>query len=116
MFGSRQVMAAVDDNAAVEGADQSTIRRKTPRATVRIRALLHCGSTFQSTIVHELSTDGVGLSGASGIAPSDVVTIQFLDGRSISGKVKWWIAGKCGIAFDRELKPDDPLFDMGRKA
>lgn len=115
MFGSRQAFAAVIGNDAVGSAGQSTIRRKTPRAAVRIRALLHCGSTFQSTIVHELSRDGAGLSGASGIAPGDVVMIQFLDGRSIAGKVKWWMAGKCGIAFDRDLPSDDPLFDMGRK-
>lgn len=115
MFGSRQTSDAVIANAMNGGHGHSLVRRKTPRMSVHIRALLHCGSKFQSTIVHQLSTDGAGLSGAMGVAPGQAVTLQFLDGRAITGKVKWWIAGKCGIAFDRELLPEDPIFSMGRK-
>ena len=116
MFGSRQACAAAMGDGAIGGRSQDLIMRKTPRLPVHIRALLHCGSKFQSTVVHELSTDGAGLSGATGITPGDAVTLQVLDGRAINGKVKWWFAGKCGIAFDRELMREDPLFAMVRKA
>ena len=115
MFGSRHASVAAMVDGAFGGRSQSLIMRKTPRLSIHIRALLHCGSKFQSTVVHELSTDGAGLSGATGIAPGDAVTLQFLDGRAIDGKVKWWFAGNCGIAFDRELMREDPLFAMVRK-
>lgn len=86
------------------------LKRTAARVPVRIRALLQQGKTFQSTIVRDLSTSGAGLCGATGVLPGDKVSIQFLDGRLISGEVRWWFAGNCGISFDEELSANDPLF------
>ena len=89
---------------------RSKVPRKYDRQSVRIRAILYKGDTFQPTLIQDLSKGGAGIKGATGITPGDLVSIQFLDGRTIYGRVKWWLAGNCGIAFCRELDDDDPLF------
>ena len=83
--------------------------RKSPRQPVKIRAFLHFGGRFQSTIITDLSSGGAGLQGAVGVIAGDKVTLEFLDGRTISAQVKWWLAGNCGVAFDSDLEKDDPL-------
>ncbi|MGI9411350.1 MAG: PilZ domain-containing protein [Hyphomicrobiaceae bacterium] len=94
---------------------RSGIERKAARFPVRIRAVLQTAQSFQSTIIQDLSLGGAGLDGAVGVVPGDRVSIELLDGRSITGRVKWWLAGKCGIAFDEPLDPNDPLFSKNSK-
>ena len=94
---------------------RSGIERKSARYPVRIRAVLQTAQSFQSTIIQDLSLGGAGLDGAVGLVPGDQVSIELLDGRSISGRVKWWLAGKCGVAFDQPLDPSDPLFSKSLK-
>ena len=90
------------------------LSRKSPRFSVHFRAILYCGTSFQTTLVSDISTDGAGLEGAAGVAPGDDVMIKLLDGREFAGKVVWWLDGKCGVAFDRRLKETDPVFQPRR--
>ena len=94
---------------------RSGIERKAARFPVRIRAVLQTKQSFQSTIIQDLSLGGAGLSGAVGVVPGDRVSIELLDGRSITGQVRWWLAGQCGVAFDEPLDPNDPLFSKSSK-
>ncbi|MEM6498888.1 MAG: PilZ domain-containing protein [Pseudomonadota bacterium] len=94
------------------GADRL---RKFSRQLVSIRAFLHFGGRFQSTLIRDLSRSGAGLRGAVGVIPGDRVNIELLDGRAISGKVKWWLAGNCGVAFDTKLEENDPLLTGASK-
>ncbi len=94
---------------------RSGIERKAARFPVRIRAVLQTAQSFQSTIIQDLSSLGAGLDGAVGVVPGDRVSIELLDGRSIKGHVRWWLAGKCGVVFDEPLDPRDPLFNKSAK-
>ncbi|MEM8971625.1 MAG: PilZ domain-containing protein [Pseudomonadota bacterium] len=92
------------------GSEPSADRlRKFSRQLVNMRAFLHFGGRFQSTLIRDLSQSGAGLRGAVGVIPGDRVSIELLDGRAIPGKVKWWLAGNCGVAFDTKLEANDPL-------
>ncbi len=89
-------------------------RRSEHRFPVRIRGLLYHGGIYQTTMIENLSTKGAGLRGASGIAPGDSIAIQLLDGRELTGEVRWWLAGRCGIEFHTPIQADDPLFKRQR--
>ncbi len=102
-----------DIEAAAESAvakDQSGRQRRCEeRIPVRIRGLLYHGGNYQTTIIDNISPRGVGLVGAMGIVPGDNIAIQLLNGRELSGKVMWWLADRCGIAFHQPLAESDPL-------
>ena len=109
--------AGPDLNHYPAGAEpRSGIRRTAPRFPVNIRALIYFDGKFQSSVIQDLSTGGAGLSGANGLLPGDNITIQFLDGRTVPGTIRWWLAGKCGVAFDTALDASDPLFLKVKKS
>jgi len=108
-------MDLTQGNSSGSEADADRLR-KFSRQLVNIRAFLHFGGRFQSTLIRDLSQSGAGLRGAVGVIPGDRVNIELLDGRSISGKVKWWLAGNCGVAFDTALEDNDPLLTGGAKS
>ncbi len=78
--------------------------RQEHRMRTQIRALLYAGRRFQTTTISDLSRSGAGIDAASGVLPGDLVALQLLDGRAIAGQVRWWLAGRCGIAFLEPLK------------
>jgi hypothetical protein len=92
--------------------------RRHPRCPTRIAAILHKGTRFQSTTIEDVSCGGVGLAGAYGVLPGDDVTIELLNGRKLQATVRWWILGRCGVAFKNQLANDDPLLSQAeaRKA
>lgn len=92
------------------GSPESAERRRIERVPVHIRGILYHGDRFQTTMVENISTGGAGLNGAVGIAPGDDVTVRLVNGRELSGKVAWWLAGRCGITFHTKIHTDDPLF------
>lgn len=97
-----------DDKVPADGTERVNLRRA-PRHPVHIRALLHKGSSFQTTTITDLSSGGAGLESAVGIFPADMIEIELMDGRRIAGKVSWWLMGCCGVQFLEELASDDPL-------
>ena len=115
MLGETLSSPRQSTSEAQDGERRSFLKRKSARVDVHIRAILYGGSSFQSTVISDVSTDGAGLDGAAGIAPGDCVMIKLLDGREFTGTVAWWLDGKCGIKFDRRLSEDDPIFQP-RKA
>jgi hypothetical protein len=86
--------------------------RRSPRHSVRLRALLHRANRFQTTIIHDLSVHGARVDGAMGVYPGDVVEIWLMGGRKIAGRVAWWLMGSCGIEFSEPLTDDDPLLTV----
>ncbi|MEM7748853.1 MAG: PilZ domain-containing protein, partial [Pseudomonadota bacterium] len=65
------------------GSEPSADRlRKFSRQLVNMRAFLHFGGRFQSTLIRDLSQSGAGLRGAVGVIPGDRVSIELLDGRA----------------------------------
>ena len=116
MMGQNLTVKQSNSNEIGQARYRGEIPRKSLRYSVRIRALLYKGETFQPTLIQDISKGGAGIKGAIGITPGDLVSIQFLDGRTISGKVKWWLAGNCGIAFDNGLDYGDPLFAQAFKS
>lgn len=115
MFDQTTFAPASTSEEATGCEPRESILRKFPRQPVHIRALLYKGETFQPTLLQDLSRGGAGLQGATGIVPGDKISIQFLDGRVVTGEIKWWLAGNCGAAFDTQLAEDDPLFKKARR-
>ncbi len=107
---------ARDVELQTEGGPVKVIlqRRREERIPVKIRGLLYHGGNYQTTIIEDISVHGAGLTGAMGIVPGDNIAVQLLNGRELSGEVKWWLADRCGIVFHRPLDPADPLLNRQR--
>lgn len=115
VVGAAQYAAPADYGAPQDGASRSgRLRRLAPRVPVSIRGLLYKGQTHQTTRIVDLSVGGAGLEGATGIVEGDEIVIELLNKRQLKGKVMWWLAGRCGIAFADKLEPDDPMFRRQR--
>jgi PilZ domain len=99
------------ENETIERAPQQRRLdlRRSPRHSVRIRALLHHAGRFQTTIINDVSVHGARVDGAIGVYPGDVVELGLMGGRKISGRVAWWLMGVCGIEFSQPLTDNDPL-------
>lgn len=100
--GMTEVRAAKEEIAPPE--------REHNRMRTNVRAVIYSGTTFQSTVIRDISLGGVGISGAHGLFPGESVTITLLNGASRSGVVRWWLSGCCGVKFDEPLASDDPFY------
>ena len=69
------------------------------RYSVKKRAILHFRDMFATVTILDVSWSGLGLSGAPNVFVGDRVSIALLNGKMVSGVVRWWIAGRCGIEF-----------------
>jgi PilZ domain len=83
--------------------------RQHERIPVNIRAILHLRGQFQTTTIRDLSVGGACLDGAYGVMPGDKVVIELTNGNKFSAEARWWICGRCGIAFAEKLAESDPL-------
>jgi PilZ domain len=88
---------------------QDVRERAYHRYATRLHAILWCRQKFQTTVIHDLSQGGAGLTGAFGVMPTDLVVLELLDGRRLTAEVRWWIQGRCGVVFNHPLQADDPL-------
>jgi len=88
---------------------QPRLLRREERTPVQIRASLYYATTFEPAIICDISRHGAGIEGCRSVMPGDEVTIKFLDGRKLTARVRWWLAGRCGVLFDVPLEPDDRL-------
>ena len=94
---------------------QTSIRlRRHDRHETHIRAILHYRETFTTVLIRNLSRGGAGLNCSESLMPEDKVMLTLLDGRSIQGEVRWWLAGACGIKFRDELSREDPLLTRAK--
>lgn len=84
-------------------------RRRSSRRSVQIAAMLHTAQCSQAVTVTDLGPDGAGLHVALGLAPGDVVALELMNGRKLSGEIVWRLMGSCGIHFSEALSEDDPL-------
>ena len=98
-----------------EGDASSTVRRlrSHERYSVNIKALLYLRDRFQTTTIRDVSIGGARLEGAYAVVPGDGIVLQLNNGRKLSAVVKWWICGRCGIAFDSPLMANDPILIEG---
>lgn len=87
--------------------------RRAPRKRIKVRAILATSTTFQSTIITDISRTGAGIKPAIGIFPGDDVKLELLDGRVLPGRVVWWLLGASGIEFEAPLDEDDKLLSTG---
>lgn len=99
----------------------STLRLRRPIVTGRcnfrtfqhpsaeLPALLHCHGRSQSVVIRRISREGMTVEYAFGLNPKDVVGVQLLSNRTLSGSAVWSVAAYCGIAFDTPLADDHTL-------
>ena len=89
--------------------DQTLSLRRHERVPSNIRAILYSKSRFQSVVIRNISRGGAGLGNCRHLIENDGVTISLLSGRRIEAKVRWWLAGVCGVQFKELLEPADVL-------
>jgi PilZ domain len=83
--------------------------RQHERIPVNIRAILHLRGQFQTTTIRDLSVGGACLDGAYGVMPGDKLVIELTNGSKFTAEARWWICGRCGVAFAERLAESDPL-------
>jgi hypothetical protein len=95
----------------------ATIRvlRRHPRLPTQLRAILATDRGFQPTTIRDVSRGGVGLAGAIGLLPGDLVEVQLLTGQRYKGQLRWWCNGHCGVAFDTAISDQDPLLMLAER-
>lgn len=86
-----------------------TLVRRHERVPVKIRAVLHRGTRFESIEIRNISLGGAGLANCQSVMDRERVTITLLSGRQIEAIARWWLAGHCGVQFVQPLEPNDPL-------
>ena len=96
--------------ASIAENQDMAVSRQHSRLRTSVRAVLYSGSTFQTTVIRDISLGGIGLSGAEGLFLGEPVKITLLSGASKTGVVRWWLGGCCGVQFDKPLTSDDPFF------
>ena len=85
-------------------------RRKHERSQTRIRASVFCHGRHQCIVIRNISSGGLKMENAFGLAVGDKVRISTLKGESYSGVVAWSVSPYTGVKFDTPLDPEDPLF------
>jgi hypothetical protein len=72
-------------------------------------ALLHVHGRFQHAKIRDISAGAIYLEGAFGVVSGDKLVVELMSGQLLHGRSRWWIAGRCGIAFDGVLELQDAL-------
>lgn len=97
------------DSPGGPGSDLAA-KRSSERRGIRKHAILQCHDREQSIVIRDISTGGMKIQNAFGLAPGDVVRIELLTRRAFEGKVAWSISPFCGIKFNTPLSATDPIF------
>lgn len=100
-----EYFAAADELAAREG-------RSDERRSVRKHAILHSHDRMQTVVIRDISTGGMKVQNAFGLAPGDDVRVELLTRRAFEGKVAWAVSPYCGIKFVEPLAQNDPLLSL----
>lgn len=83
--------------------------RSSQRSAIHKHAILNSHNRAQTVVIRDISTGGMKVQNAFGLIEGDVVTIELLTRRALTGKVAWSVPPYCGIKFDTELAASDPL-------
>ena len=95
--------------AALPDCSYTPRLRRHVRISSNIKAILYTETKFQSVIIRNISLGGAGLANCSCVLENDSVVLCLLSGRRIEAKVRWWLAGVCGVQFIELLEPNDIL-------
>lgn len=85
------------------------LTRRAERVAVSIRASLYHAESFEPVVICDISRYGAGIGRCRSVMPNDEVTIKLLDDRKLKARVRWWLAGRCGVLFDEPLQSNDRL-------
>jgi hypothetical protein len=90
-------------------AEKATaLRRQHERRSAVITALVHCHGRFQTVSILDVSTGGLQLQGAFGVAVGDQIEIELLSGHRLPAKVVWSLGSRIGAQFTPVLAVDHP--------
>ena len=89
--------------------DEAANVRRDRRVPISIRALCYSRSRFSTVQIVNISNGGAALKGVGSLMANDPVEIVLLDNRKLTGKVRWWLMGACGVQFDTRLDEGDAL-------
>jgi len=85
--------------------------REYERIYVTIPALLDVHGRFHQVKIRDITAGGACLDGDFGVMAGDKVVVELLNHRTLSARARWWIAGRCGVAFGTILGSADPLLE-----
>lgn len=105
-FLSEYQFSLIDLQAYREERRKQLMRRY-PRRPVNTRAIARAGIASKAVTISDISNGGLCISGAEGLFPGMEVTVSLVTGLSRVGTVRWWLAGNCGLQFEKPLAPDD---------
>ena len=109
-------MVNPSENIAASEEESSAEERSSERRIVRKHAILHCHDRVQTVVIRDVSTGGMKIQNAFGLAPGDVVRVELLTRRAFEGKVAWAVSPYCGIKFHKPLEHSDPFLALGTSA
>jgi PilZ domain-containing protein len=96
---------------SAQPAEKATARRRQhERRSAVITALVHCHGRFQTVSIQDVSTGGLQLQGAFGVAVGDQIEIELLSGHRLAAKVVWSLGSRIGAQFTPVLAADNPDF------
>ncbi len=102
------------DNGDFPSAQQDSDRRKGGRTTAVYRPVLLEAEGFAGfCLLRNLSPHGMMGVAYAHFAEGEEVSVQFLPGHVVSGKIAWSREGKIGVKFDVEIDLDSSLKTMG---
>ena len=92
-----------------EPAEKATaLRRQHERRSAAITALVHSHGRFQTVSILDISTGGLQLQGAFGVAGGDQIEVELLSGHRLTAKVVWSLGSRIGAEFAPPLAADHP--------
>jgi len=84
-------------------------RRTSARRTLRQPCIVTSNGKAARAFVGNVSSNGVGLERVPQLQPENLVLIEFLSGRRLSGVVTWCDGSSAGVQLSTELLANDPL-------
>jgi hypothetical protein len=84
------------------------LRRQFDRKPVKANAFVYSRGGFQRAKVVDYSEGGLQLDGTFGLVRRDVVELQLISGRRLSGQVAWSVGRQTGIVFSEPLHGNHP--------
>lgn len=90
--------------------------RTAERRVVRKHAILHCHDRVQTVLIRDISTGGMKIQNAFGLAPGDAVRVELLTRRAFEGKVAWAVSPYVGIKFNAPLERSDSMLKLNTPA
>lgn len=84
-------------------------RPRVRRQPLDIACVIQAESRTVMGQIYDLSTGGLGFTGAGELKRGSPITVELPNGRWLTGKVSWCSGDRAGMKFDSPLAYDDPL-------